>query len=289
MSRAEVTPIRRRLELGRLVVGGLLVLVIKAYGAGAAVAVLLSDAETLGGKVDAAVAAVPTLVEEYQRAEYLVENRDEIRDAVDNLRDGPDREEVERTLAESSETLDDVTTTFDALDRARDAGFGDPLDAVEAAQDAWEARPSLDALRELEDAAEQLGPVADEVEVLLPAYYGGIATVNDNLAGDELASTLTVMAAALATAFVVAQAVGFWVRRGRPGLLARALQRLGARTFRGWYVRHAPYALGDPVYAAARERVERDLVDDPEATLDPATLRALESWLRRRPGGSSAG
>ncbi|NYG55036.1 hypothetical protein [Nocardioides perillae] len=283
MSRPDATPIRRRLELGRLVVGGLLVLVVKAYGAGAAVAVLLSDAETLGGKVDAAVAAVPTLVEEYQRAEYVVENRDEIRDAVDYLdQETPRQEELQRTLDESRETLTDVTTTFDALDRARDAGIGSPFDAADAARDAWESKPSLDALRELEDTAEQLGPVADQVGILLPVYYGGVATVNDNLASDELASTLTVMAAALALAFVVAQGLGFWVRRGRPGVLARALQRLGARTFRSWYVRHAPYALGDPVYAAARERVHRDLLAG-AGTLGPEARRELEAYVAGRP------
>lgn len=289
MTGTEVTPIRRRLELGRLVVGGLLVVAIKAYGAGAVAAVLLSDAETLGGKAQAAVAAVPTLVEEYQRADYVVEHRDEIRDAVDSLRDGPERDEVERTVAEGGETIEDVTETFDAFDRLLDAGIGNPLDAYDAARDTWEAKPSLEALRELEDTAEQLGPVADQVGILLPVYYGGVAAVNDNLASDELPSTLTVTAAALVLAFLLAHAVGFWVRRGRPGLLARALQRLGARTFRRWYVRHAPYALGDPVYAAARERFRRDLVEDPQGTLDPADLRALEAWFRRRDAGGPTG
>jgi hypothetical protein len=67
----------------------------------------------------------------------------------------------------------------------------------------------------------------DEVEVLIPAYYGGFVAVTDNFASDEIAATLGVMAASLGLAFVLSQAIGFWVRRRRPGLIARTLQRWG--------------------------------------------------------------
>ena len=90
------------------------------------------------------------------------------------------------------------------------------------------------------------------------------------------------MALAFGVAVVLGQAVGFWVRRGRPGLLALLLQRLGARVFRRWYVDNLPYALSPPLYDAARDHLQREIVADPEAALDPEALDKLE-------GGSRAG
>ena len=90
------------------------------------------------------------------------------------------------------------------------------------------------------------------------------------------------MALAFGLALALGHAVGFWVRRGRPGLLARLLQHLGARTFRRWYVRNLPYALSPPLYDAAREHLQREIEADPEAALDEDTLRELEQWFAGR-------
>lgn len=120
------------------------------------------------------------------------------------------------------------------------------------------------------------------MEVLIPVYYGGMLQAIDNFSRDEIVGTLGVMAAALGLAFVLGQAVGFWARRGRPGLLARTLQRWGARRFSRWYVDNAPQALSPPLYAAARERLQRDIVADPQEALDPDVLEELESWFASR-------
>jgi len=280
--RADDRPPLRR-EAARLAVGALLSFLATAYGAGAALAVLLGDAETGRDKVGDAVAAVPTLVEEWRDAQYVVENRDEIRAAVDYLEDNaPPQEELERQAAEGAATLRGIEETYDEVALAWDAVTSFPPrpgDAVDGVVAAFEGRPDLDAVRDLAATAEQVGPVVEQVEVLLPVYYGGVASVNDNLASDELPATLLTVAGALAAAFVVAHAIGFWARRGRPGLVARALQRLGARLFHGWYVRHLPYALGDPVHAAARERFRRDLLADPRSVLAAADLDRLAARL----------
>ncbi|HET7532062.1 MAG TPA: hypothetical protein VFJ83_02860 [Nocardioidaceae bacterium] len=75
MTSAKRPSLRRRLEVGRLMVGSLVEFAIKAYGAGAAASVAISDAETLRGKADDALAAVPNLSEEYRDAQYVVEHR----------------------------------------------------------------------------------------------------------------------------------------------------------------------------------------------------------------------
>jgi len=290
-----LSTLRRRLEVGRLVAGALLELGIKAYGAGAAAAVALSDAETVGGKAQDAVAAVPTLTERYEQSRYVVEHRQEIQAALDYVNTHtPPQAELEETIDRSTDTLAGIEATYGEVTAAKEAiddidGLN-PFDAFDQTQeafghvrDAWGTKPDLSAIGDLAAAAEQVSPYVDQVEVLAPIYYGGMFTLVDNFASDEIAGTLFVMAAAFGLAFVLAQAVGFWVRRGRPGIVARTLQRWGARRFHGWYVRHLPYALSPPLYAAARERIERDIVTDLEGRLDPEALRELERYFAEKP------
>lgn len=277
-------PLRRRLEIGRLVSGSLLELGIKAYGAAAVLSVLITDAETTGGKAHAAVAAVPSLADKYHDVKYVFDHREEIQGAIDYLdRETPSQTELQQTADEGAATLRDVDATFDEVGQARDAVTD--LDLLEAAGhigDAWSGRPELDSLRDLATTAEQLGPLADQAGVLVPVYYSGFSAASDNLASDEIASTVLVIVAALVIASVLGRAVGFWVRRGRPGIVAQAFQQLGARVFRRWYVRNLPFAVGPEVYAVAREHVQRDIVADPEGALDPETLHALEEHFARR-------
>ena len=279
----------RRLEPWRLVAGSLLETVIKAYGAAAAVSVAVSDSETVGGKSRDALAAVPTLVNEYRDAKYVIDHREEIQGAIDYLdQNTPSRPELEEAAAEGTETLRGIETTYsevgDAKDAAADADF---LEAFGHVREAWGARPDLESIRQLVDIAEQVSPLADEVGVLIPVYYGTLSAVTDNFASDEIVGTVTVMVLAWGIAVVVARSVGFWVRRGQPGLISMALQRLGAHVFRPWYVENLPFALGAPLHDAARERLHRDIVVDPQQALDPETFRELERYFAERASAQS--
>lgn len=281
--------LRRRLEVGRLLVGSLLEMGIKAYGAGAAASVALSDAETVGGKGRDALAAVPNLSEEYRHAKYVADHREEIRAAVDYLNQHtPPESELQEAADKGSATLRGIETTYDEVLRAQDALPFSPLEALGHVQDAWDAKPDLESIQHLARLAEQVSPALDEVDVLMPVYYGGLLAVIDNFASDEIAATVGVMAVALGVTVVLGQAVGFWVRRGRPGLIARMLQGWGARTFRRWYIHNLPYALSPALYAAARERIQREIVADPERSLDPEALRDLELYFAGRPNDDSA-
>jgi hypothetical protein len=287
----DLQTIRRRVELGRLLLGSVLETVVKAYGVGAVVAVALSDSETAGGKAGDAVRAVPSLAEEWEQASYVVDHREEIQAAVTYLNENTiPQEELQRTADESAATLDAIDTTYDEVAAARDVleidGITGTLDNVREAighvGNAYSARPDLDSLERLAGVAEQVRPYADQVDVLLPVYYGGLSTLADNFASDEIVSTLVVMALALVIAGIVGRAVGFWVRRGRPGIIAQLLQALGARVFRPWYVSNLPWAITPPLYDAAREHLQQAIVEDPEAALDPDTLRALEQHFATR-------
>lgn len=290
----DLSTLRRRLELGRLLVGSLLEMVIKAYGVGAAVGVALSDAETVGGKASDALRAVPSLAEEYDQAKYVVDHREQIQTAITYLNEHTlPQEELQRSADESVRTLSSIETTYDEVGQGIEALKVDGLDdfpdvgaAYGHLQNAFSARPDLDSIEQLAAVAEQVGPFADQVDVLLPVYYGTFFTLTDNFASDEIASTLFVMALAFGLAVVLGQAVGFWVRRGRPGLVAQLMQALGARTFRRWYVDNLPWALSPPLYDAAREHLQREIVRDPEQALDPETLSELEQYFASRPEDS---
>ena len=291
MPGTDLSTLRRRLELGRLLVGSLVEMFIKAYGAAAALSVALSDAETVGGKAGDAVRAVPSLAEEYDQARYVVDHREQIQTAITYLNEHTlPQEELERTADESVATLDGISTTYDEVGQGIEALKVDGLDdfpdvgaAYGHLQNAFGARPDLTSIRELAEVADQVGPFVDQVDVLTPVYYGGLVALVDNFASDEIVGTLVVMALAFGLALALGHAVGFWVRRGRPGLLARLLQHLGARTFRRWYVRNLPYALSPPLYDAAREHLQREIVADPEAALDRETLKELEEYFASRP------
>lgn len=275
--------LRRRLELGRLLGGSLVEMLIKAYGAGAALAVALSDSETVGGKSRDAITAVPTLADEYRQARYVVEHREEIQSAIDYVNQNtPPQAELQASADESVETLREIESTYGDVGQALDALPLSPLEALGHARDAWNSRPDLDSIRDLADMAERVGPYVEEAEVLGNAYYGGMVTLADNFASDEIAGTVFVMVLAFVLSVALGHAVGFWIRRGRPGLIAHALQWLGARTFQKWYVDNLPYALSPPLYAAARERVHRDLVADLEDTLDAEALREIDRYFEDR-------
>jgi hypothetical protein len=292
MPRPDLSEVRRRLELGRLLLGSVLEWLIKAYGAGAALSVALSDSESTGGKIGDAVRAVPNLMDQYHEAQYVVDHREEIQAAVTYLNEHTlPQDELQRTADESMRTLDSIETTYDEVGAARDVlqfdGITGTLDnvreAIEHVGNAYSARPELDSLRQLAEVADQVEPFKQQVDVLIPVYYGNFFTLTDNFASDEIVSTVVVMVLALAVAAVVGRAVGFWVRRGRPGIIAQLLQALGARVFRPWYVSNLPWALTPPLYDAAREHLQNEIRTDPEAALDPETLAELEEWFADRP------
>lgn len=150
-------PVPRVLEAGRLLAGSVLETGIKAYGAGAAVSVAVSDAETVGGKGRDALAAVPTLAEEYRQARYVVDHREEIRSAVDYLNQhAPPRSELEAAADQGSATLRGIETTYDEVLLARDAidAFPPRPDrALGHLSDAWSAKPDLESIEHLAQLA----------------------------------------------------------------------------------------------------------------------------------------
>ena len=290
----DLQTLRRRIEPGRLLLGSALEMLIKAYGAGAALSVALSDSETTGGKVRDAIRAVPNLADKYHEATYVISHREEIQAAVTYLNEHTlPQEELQRTADESVRTLGAIETTYDEVAAARDVlqldgitgTFDNVREAIGHVGSAYDARPDLDSLRQLAAVADQVEPFKQQVDVLVPVYYGNFFTLTDNFAGDEIVSTVLVMVLALAVAALVGRAVGFWVRRGRPGIIAQLLQALGARVFRRWYVRNLPYALSPPLYDAAREHLQREIADDPETALDERTLEELERYFANREDG----
>ncbi|MFW5473057.1 hypothetical protein ACOCJ5_07100 [Knoellia sp. CPCC 206450] len=290
---------RRPKELARRVLGAVVAFLLKAYGAAAALSVALSSSETVGGKAYDAVHAVPNLTERWHQARYVVEHREQVQATLDYARDNaPDPEQLDAAVQRSSETVRQISTTYDEVTAAKDALLGiRPTNVFESVpqvkqhvQAAWAGRPSLQSIEDLETRAQDAEAFISQLNLQDPVVrriYADLRSVLDNFASDEIAATLGVMGIALLVAWALSLAVGFWARRGHPGLLAWALQSLGARHFKPWYARNLEYAMGAPMYAVARERIQRDIVADPE-TLDPEALAELERWFERRRAVSPA-
>jgi hypothetical protein len=297
MARRDAVPIRfLSHEIRRRVIGSVVEIIIKMYGAAAALSVALSHAETAGGKAYDAVNAVPNLIERYNQAKYVVDHREQIRSALDYVHENaPDAQQLESAAIESAETLDRIGATYSEVAEAwesivgiRPNNFLQNLPrAKEHFANAWAARPDLDSIDQLADRAQDVVPFlihAQSLDIDFPLLYGQLISAMDNFASDEIGSTLAVMGAAFAVAYILGSGVGFWARRGRPGFVASWLQRRGARIFRPWYVQNPDYALGRPLYAVARERLQRDLVADPSSVLEPEALEKLELYFERQRG-----
>jgi hypothetical protein len=262
-----------------MLLGAALEIFFKAWGAAAAIAVAFSEAQSWAGKVRDGLAAVPTLTEEYQRTRYVVEHRAQIEDAIDHLNtQTPSQAEMEASIDQSQETLDELQKFDDRLAAAADFdwkvwnNFGD-------VKDAWQALPDRESLQQL---IEVTAPAVEQARVLVPTYYGGVLTLTDNFSREERGSTIAAMAVLVAVMFLLGRAVAFGVRRGRPGFIAQGLQWLGAHTFPRWYSRNVAYALNKPLYAHARKQVHRQLMADPHAALDPESFRELEDYFAER-------
>lgn len=289
MSTSDRPPLRRRIEIRRTIFGSLLEIGIKAYGAAAAMSVAVSDAETVGGKGRDAVLAVSTLKEKYDQGKYIVEHRDEIAGAIEQIHEqAPESAEIQNSLDNAAVTLDRLDTTYDDWNNAVDSfSIWSPRESLGHVRDAWEARPKLSSIAELVSTTQQVRPILDSAETLTQEYYVSLLAAADNFARDERMSTILVMAASFLLAFIIAKTVGFTIRRGRPGIIAFTLQKLGARVFRRWYVDNAPFALSAPLYSVARERVHQDIVKDPAGELTPEALRDLERYFARRRAGTA--
>jgi hypothetical protein len=285
---------RRPEEIGRRLIGSLFEWGIKAYGTAAAVSVALSDAETVGGKLYDALAAVPNLMERYRQAKYVYDHSEEIQAALDYVHQhAPDARQLEAAAQKTYVALDGVRTIFSEFSQVREALAHMSLynvlesfaQASEHIERAWAAMPDLDSISHLAAVAQNVPPFLRHLDILdidFPKVYGGLLSVMDNFASDEIAATLGVMGAAFGLAFVLGLAAGFWARRGRPGFLVSMLQRWGARVFPDWYVRNLEEALGRPLYAVARKRIQGDIVADPQTALDPDALQELERYFERR-------
>ena len=286
---------RRPREIGRRITGALFELGIKAYGTAAALSVALSNAETVGGKAHDALAAVPNLMERYRQASYVYDHAEEIQAALDYVHEhAPDARQLEAAVQKSYEALNGVRTMLAELGQAREALANiwinfDVLNNTRQASEhlgrAWTAKPDFESLSHLADVAQNVPPFLSYLNLLdidFPSLYGGLLNVMDNFASDEIAGTLGVMAAAFAIAFALGLGAGFWARRGRPGFIVSTLQGWGARRFKGWYVRNLEAALGRPLYAAAHESIQGEIVADPQKALDLEAYQELERYFERR-------
>jgi hypothetical protein len=238
-------------------------------------------------------------MERYRQAKYVVDHREQVQAALDYANQhAPDAQQLDAAVQKSSQTLEGIRTTYREVTQAwetvagiRPTNFLERLPrAKEHFDNAWAAKPDLDSIDQLADEAQKVETLLTQLNLQDPyvrGLYDSLLSVVDNFASDEIVATFAVMAAAFTIAYTLGMAAGYWGRRGRPGFIAATLQRWGTRHFSHWYAVNLEYAMSLPLYAVARERIQRDIVADPRKALDPEALQALERYFELRPKDSS--
>jgi len=226
-------------------------------GAGAA-GVLLGRGETLAGKIGDAMISIPraivNTINYYIHAPEYTKQADA---ALTYLREqGP---EVAGELGRSGRYLEAGVRQADrGMSLLKDAqdylvpggerGF-DPQNSYYSLKDGIQQLG--DAIESIEigkdQAIETAGPVIDTLkQVDINPILEALHNLADNVAPDEIWYTLGVAAASLGTAYLASQYVrGFWGRRGRPGMVARFIQKRGIKKFRDYYIQHPEKIAGD--------------------------------------------
>src|SRR3989344_3880945 len=113
------------------------------------------------------------------------------------------------------------------------------------------ASDTLSTAREsIEQGGEQLqetaGPVIEALkQVDLNPIFDALHNLADNVYVDEIGYTLGLAAICAVYCYASSQYIrGYWVRRGRPGILSRAVQRAGIKRFKKYYARHPEKMVG---------------------------------------------
>lgn len=229
-----------------------------AGGAGAG-GVLLGKGETFMQKVGDAVTAVPkgfvNLVKHYMNApEYARQTND----ALEYLKErGP---EVASELNRSSVLLqngarqagratDLLREGQDYLTPGGEKGF-DLQNAYYAFKDGINqlesAVTSINAGKD--QAQETAGPAIEALQnVDLNPVLQALHNLADNVSGDEIGQTIAIGASSVLAGYLGSQYLrGYWGRRGRPGIVSRAVQRSGLKRFRDYFVKD-PEKIAGPI------------------------------------------
>lgn len=256
-------------RLTRRILGYSFEYIVKAWGAAAALNIMLGDAETVGQKVGKAFTAIPDLTANYRRIRYVADHSEEINRTLDYLRDNaPTPAELQAGVDRTYETLSKLNTSLSHLEKAKEnllSWSWQPRETLEHLQQGWNLMPDLDAFRYLASASEGAAAALARLrQIDLNPLYELLMNAIDNFARDEVVGTMLVSVVTVLAASGVGVLVGrFWARRGMPGIITLQVQRLGVRVFPHWYERNLERVLGRDLYDMAARHFERTREKEP--------------------------
>lgn len=241
---SQANPRRRRripgLGLRRLVAAGVLSWLIRAAAAAGTLGVLLGPGESFRGKSVDFTMAVPNAYRGLVHYLHADEHVDQFARTIEYLdQHAPSVEEVRGTIDGAQTWVRRFEFSRARLKRGiLRLGLVNPLGGIADIREGLDSLPprgSMDAL--IEQSTALLDPAAAYLaEVKVDPIVQGARNLGDNLAPDELASTLLTIALFAGTLLLGGlYLVTMWVRRGVPGFFGRLWLRAGVRFNRRWY------------------------------------------------------
>jgi hypothetical protein len=226
-----------------------------AGGAGAG-GVLLGKGETILQKIGDAVTAIPrgvaNMVDHYIHApeyarktnaalEYLKEQGPQVAEEL-----GQAGRHIQVGVNQAGRAMNDFSIAKDQL-----LPGGQEFDPSSAYQTLKDGINTLEAAVENVNAGgaqaqETAGPAIEALQdVDLNPVMNALHNLADNVAPDEIAQTIAIGAGSVLAGYAASQYVrGYWGRRGRPGILARAVQRAGLRKYSNYFTKNPEQIAG---------------------------------------------
>ena len=259
-------------ESGRFLTSKVSSIGVGLAGGAAATSTLLGNGETFTQKLGDAIIGIPrgianTIITYIHAPEYIRETND----ALSYLREqGPNVANelarggryLEAGVSQSQRAISDLEKAADYLMPGGNQTF-DPQNAFYSLRDGVGQLET--AIHSINTGKAQLqetaGPTIDALKDLdLNPFFQALYNLADNVAPDEIAQTVAIGAGCLLAGVVTSQYIGgYWGRRGRPGILARTIQKSGLKRYKDYFTKHPEKIAGE----RALEIIKENLVQNP--------------------------
>jgi len=266
-------------------------------GGASATGTFLGNGETLIQKISDAVTAIPkgikNTIEHYINAPEYARKTSA---ALDYLKEqGPDVAEelarggryIEGGMNQAQRAVRDLEQASDYISPGGDLPF-DPQNALYSLRDGINqletAALSIDTGKDqLQNTA---GPAIEALkDVDLNPILQALYNLADNVAPDEFWQTLGIATGCVTTAYLASQYLGgYWGRRGRPGIVARFVQRKGLSKYRDYFTKNPEEIAGKE----AVEIIKNNLIKNPSELEKLAKKAGYEIRKNEVEGGSNA-
>lgn len=237
------------LGLGRLIVAGILEWGLGLLNAAGLAGILFGPSETFFGRFRDYVMGIPNAVRGIRHYLHGGRHLEQLSQTAAYLdQHAPSPEEVRRLTAEARSWMNRLDIAREAIrDGLDQLGQGELIVGTSDVRWGLTNFPPMAEMDRILAATRTVTEPALELlrQVDLEPLLALVLNAADNLAADEILSTVTAMLFLGTAVWMVGRYLGtMWARRGVPGLLSRLWWKGGMRLHREWYEARTPELMG---------------------------------------------